>query len=94
MLYCTYDMLNMFQALLCPSSGALDYVCVIAACGVQCLVAGCRRSGAGSRVCVQEEGCCTTHDVSRAISLYLDAWPAALHLTPDNQQPSTAHHRL
>ena len=28
--------------------------------GVQCLVAGCRGSGAGSRLCVQEEGCCTT----------------------------------
>ena len=36
MLYCTYDMLNMFRALLCPSSGALDYMCVIAAYGVQC----------------------------------------------------------
>ena len=36
MLYCTYDMLNMFRALLCPSSGALDYMCVITAYGVQC----------------------------------------------------------
>ena len=43
----------------------------------------------GSRLCVQEEGCCTT-----ATSLILDAWPAAMHLTPDNQQPSTALHRL
>ena len=46
MLYCIYDMLNMFRALLCPSSGARDYMCVITAYGVQCLVAGCRRSGA------------------------------------------------
>ena len=46
MLYCTYDMPNMFQELLCPSSGALDYVCVIAAYGVQCLVAGCLGLGA------------------------------------------------
>jgi hypothetical protein len=37
----------------------------------------------GNRLCVQAEGC----------SSCLDAQPAALHLTPDNQQPSTAHHR-
>ena len=49
MLYCTYDMLNMFRVLLCPSSGALDYMCVIAACGVQCLVAGCREPGTGQQ---------------------------------------------
>ena len=35
-LYCTYDMLNMFWALLCQSSGALDYMCVFAAYGVPC----------------------------------------------------------
>jgi len=46
-------------------------------------------------VCVKVEGCCMTGLVkaSRAESLYLDAHPAALHLTPDNQRPSTAHHR-
>ena len=49
MVYCTYDMLNMFRALICTSSGALDYMCVIAAYGVQCLVAGCRGSGAGQQ---------------------------------------------
>ena len=49
MLYCTYDMLNMFRALLCPSSGALDHMCVFAAYGVPCLVAGCRGSGAGQQ---------------------------------------------
>ena len=37
--YCTYNMLNTFRALLCPSSGARDYMCVITAYGVQCL--GC-----------------------------------------------------
>ena len=47
MLSCTYDMLNMFRALLCPSSGARDCMCVITAYGVQCLVACCRVSGAG-----------------------------------------------
>ena len=47
MLYCTYDMFNMFRELLYPSSGALDYMCVIAAYGVQCLAAGRRVAGAG-----------------------------------------------
>ena len=46
MVYCTYNMLNVFRALQCPSSGARDYTCVITAYGVQCLVAGCRGSGA------------------------------------------------
>ena len=41
-------MLNMFRALLCPSSRARDYVCVINAYGMQCL-GGCRRSGAGEQ---------------------------------------------
>jgi len=42
MLYCTYDMLNMFRALLCPSSGALVYMCVIApmVCSAWLLVFG------------------------------------------------------
>ena len=39
MVYSTYNMLNMFRALLCPSSGARDYMCVITAYGVRCL--GC-----------------------------------------------------
>jgi len=46
MVYWTYNMLNMFRVLLCPSSGARDYMCVITAYGVQFLVAGCRVSGA------------------------------------------------
>ena len=45
MLYRTYDMLNMFRALLCPSPGALDYMFVFAAYGVPCLAAGCQGSG-------------------------------------------------
>jgi len=49
MLYCTYDMLKMFREFLCLSSGARNYMCVIAAYGVQCLVAGCRKSGAGQQ---------------------------------------------
>ena len=51
MVYYTYNMLNMFRALLCPLSGAPDYtrMCVIAAYGVQCVVPGCRGSGAGQQ---------------------------------------------
>jgi len=49
MLYCTYDTLNMFRALLCQSSGARDCMCVITAYGVQCLVTGYRGSGAGQQ---------------------------------------------
>jgi len=36
MVYCTYDMLNIFRGLLCPSPGARDYMCVITSYGVQC----------------------------------------------------------
>ena len=42
-------MLNMFRALLCPSSGARENICGITAYGVQCLVAVCRGSGAGQQ---------------------------------------------
>jgi hypothetical protein len=45
-LYWTYDMLNMFRTLLCPSSGALDSMYAIAAYHEQFLVACCRGSGA------------------------------------------------
>ena len=84
-LYCTYDMLKMFRALLCPSSGARDYMCVITAYGVQCLFAGCRGQMQGSRVASRKR--------DAAASLFLDAHPAALHLTPHKQQSNTAHHR-
>ena len=67
MLYCTYDMLNMFRALLCPSSGVLDYTCVIAAYGVQCLVAGYRGSRTGQQGVRLGRG--MLHDCSRATSL-------------------------
>ena len=49
MLYCTYDMLNMFRAILWPSSGALDYMYAIAAYGVQCLATDFRVSDAGQQ---------------------------------------------
>ena len=67
MVYCTYNMLNMFRALLCPSSGARDYVCVIIAYGVQCLVAGCRGSGVGQQAMRPGRG--MLHDVSCTHSL-------------------------
>ena len=57
MLYCTYDMLNMFRALLCPSSGARDLLCVITAYGVQCLVAGCRSQIQGSSRAARRQSC-------------------------------------
>jgi hypothetical protein len=60
MFYCTYNMLNMFRALLCPSSGAREYMCVITSFGVQCLVAGCRGSVAG-----QQAKCPGKGDVER-----------------------------
>jgi len=34
MIYCTSNLLNMFPALICLSSGARDYTCVITAYGV------------------------------------------------------------
>jgi len=67
MLYCTYDKLNMFRALLCPSSGAREYMCFITAYGVQCLVVGCRGSGARQQAVIPGRG--MLHNCSRATSL-------------------------
>jgi len=36
MVYCTYNILNMFRTLLRPSSGARDCMCVFTDYGVQC----------------------------------------------------------
>jgi hypothetical protein len=55
----------MFRALLCPSSGARDYMRVITAYGVQCLVAGCRGSGAGQQAVRPGRG--MLHDVEHII---------------------------
>jgi hypothetical protein len=96
MLYCTYDMLNMFQALLCPSSGALDYMCILAAYGVQCLVAGCRGQVQGSRVCIQEEGCCMSW-VSKAVRKLLPSASCTkplAHHTSGNQSPASPYKDL
>jgi len=53
----------MFRALLCQSSGARDYMCVITAYGVQSLVAGCRRLGAGQQAMRPGRG--MLHDVQQ-----------------------------
>jgi len=52
MIYCTYNMLNMFRALLCPSSGSRDYIYIymlLPPMVCSALVAGCRRSDAGQQ---------------------------------------------
>jgi hypothetical protein len=54
MIYCTYNLLNMFRALMCPSSGARDYTCVIAAYGAKCL--GCWWSAVRCRAAVMRPG--------------------------------------
>ena len=59
-------------------------MCVITAYGVQCLVAGCRGSGAGQQGVRPGRG--MLHDSRREVSIFLDTQPASLHLTPDNQQ--------
>ena len=67
MVYCTY-VLNMFRALLCPSSGARDYMCVITAYGVQCL--GCWLSEVRYRAAGYASG---MRDVAPATSLIPEA---------------------
>jgi hypothetical protein len=50
-------------------------MCVITAYGVQCLVAGCRGSGAGQQAVSPERG--ILHDYRRTTSLFLGAQRAA-----------------
>ena len=53
MVYCTYNMLNMFRSLLCPSSGFRDYMFVLLLPMVcSALIAGCWRSGAGQQASI------------------------------------------
>ena len=79
--YCTYNMLNMFRTRLCPSSGARDYMYIITAYGVQCfgcwLLVRCCAAGYVSR----------KRDVARLQSSNIShpAWCPA----PDLQQPAT-----
>ena len=69
MVYCTYNMLNMFRALLCPSSWARDYMCVITAYGVRCL--GCWLLEVRCRAAGYAFG---MRDVARATSLMASSW--------------------
>ena len=92
MAYCTYNMLNMFRALLCPSSGARDYMCVITTCGVHCL--GCWLSEVWSRTAGYEFGMrdvawlVELHPSFRTHSLLLWTWPPAT-----SNQGTTLHRR-
>ena len=83
--YCTYNMLNMFRALLCPSSRARDYMCVSTANGVRCLVCWllevrCRAVGHafGKRIVAR------LHSSNIPHSAHIACCPA-----PDLQQPAT-----
>ena len=74
--YCrSYCLLNIFRALLCPSSGAQEYYTVVAACGIPCCGFQFDWSGVELRVmcpvcrillycskglCVRFAGCCFT----------------------------------
>ena len=83
MVYYTYNMLNMFRALLCPSSGARDYMCVITAYGVQWLCCWlsevrCRTAGYVSRM----------RNVGRIVQ-HPSSWTHSLLPAPDLRQPTT-----
>jgi hypothetical protein len=85
MFYCTCNLLNKFRALICPSSGARDYTCVVTACSVYCLgcwwsAVRCRAAGYVSRMrdAARLHLCSITHP--RRIT----CCPA-----PDRQPPAT-----
>ena len=50
MLYCHYNLLDIFRAIICPLLEARDYTCVFAANGVNALVVGGRLLGADEQV--------------------------------------------
>ena len=82
MVYCTYNMLNMFQAFYAHHQ-ELKTICVLLlpmVCSAWLLVVGGQVQG--SRLCVQEKGCCTN-----ATSLFLlpCTWPP----TTSNQELHT-----
>ena len=85
MVYCTYNTLNMFRALLLPIIRRSKlYVCYYS---LRCAVLGCWLSGGqvqDSRFCVQEEGCWTTCNIP--LPGRIDCRSA-----PDPRQPATRH---
>ena len=62
-------------------------MCVIAAYGVQFLVAACRGSGAEQQAVCLGRGMLLDCYRSRATSLIPNTWLAALHLNSNDQQP-------
>ena len=85
MVYCTYNVLNMLRALLCPSSGARDYMCIINAYGVRCL--GCWLLKVRCRTAGNASG---MRDVARLKSSnVLHSGRIAGCPAPDLKQPAT-----
>ena len=84
MLYCTYDMLNMFRALLCPSSRALDYMCVCLR--LWCAVLGCWLSGVRCRAA----GCASRKRDAARLSIPLPGRTSCCP-APDPRQPAAKH---
>ena len=89
--YCIYNMFNMFRALLCPSSGAQDYMGVITAYGVRCL--GCWLSEVRYRAAGYASG---MGDVARLQSSNIPhPWRIAGCPAPDlRQQTTKASHTI
>ena len=89
MVYCIYNMVNMFRAHLCPSSsGSRDCMRVITAYGVQCL--GCWWSEIRFRTAGYASGwgmLLEQNPPSRTHSLLPFTWP------PTTSNQGTAHHR-
>ena len=85
MVYCTYNILNMFRALLWPSSGDRDYMCVITVYSVRCL--GCWLLEVRCRAAVYASG---MRDVARRVVRHPSSWthsqlPCTWLLTTSNQ---------
>ena len=79
MIYCTYNLLNMFRALIFPLSGARDYTCVITAYGVWC--PGCWWSAVRCRAALYASG---IREAARAASLIPPPTTETLHTICDN----------
>ena len=85
MLYCTYDMFNMFRALLCPSSGARDYVCYYR---LWCAVLGCWLSGSGAGQQAMRPGRGMLHN---SVVQHPSSWTHSLLPCTWPRQPTTKH---
>ena len=86
MVYCAYNMLNMFRALYAHHQ-ELETICVLLPPMVRSawlLVVGGQVQD--STLCVQKEGCCTTPSCNIPLSGRTACYPA-----PDPRQPATKH---